>query len=150
MKLPPNVVVVDKVGARGQAISQWDKDGDVLSKEVTVPKSGWYRVRLRYCSASIPERSLLINGQVPFAGVADFQADATIGDPPSTGWSTTTSDWREIILGPTTVTTAVPSTTAAPDGWKIFLPKGPAQIGLRNDGGGGMNLDWIELEPAKN
>jgi hypothetical protein len=82
-------------------------------------------------------RSLLIDGKIPFSEAEDFSLPATIGESPSDGWSNVTSDWREAVLG---------AEQAAP-GWKIYLKKGPCVLDLRNDGGG-LNLDWLELDPS--
>ncbi len=82
-------------------------------------------------------RSLLINGKVPFAEAEGFSLPATIGTPPSDGWSNVSDDWQEAVLG---------ADDSSP-GWKIYLNKGPCTVALRNDEGG-LNLDWLELTPA--
>ena len=108
----------------------------MATAHIDVPESGWYALKIRYCSGEAPVRSLLINGKTPFAEAEAFTMDSTIGDPPSDGWSNASDDWHEVTLG---------AGQSAP-GCKIYLNKGRGELGLRNDGGG-SNLDWLELTP---
>ena len=133
MTLPSGAVLAAKTGADGKVLARWDASGSVATAHIDVPESGWYALKIRYCSGEAPVRSLLINGKTPFAEAEAFSMDSTIGDPPSDGWSNASNDWHEVTLG------------AAP-GWKIYLNKGPCELGLRNDGGG-SNIDWLELTP---
>jgi hypothetical protein len=136
MTLPAGAVLAGKVGAQDKVLGHWDVARTVASASVNVPQSGWYRLKIRYCSGETPMRSLLINGKAPFAEAEGFSLDSTLGAPPSDGWSNVSDDWREAVLG----------AEQAPPGWKIYLSKGPCELGLRNDGGG-LNLDWLELDP---
>jgi hypothetical protein len=136
MTLPTGAVQIGKVGAEDKVLARWDANGTVTTANFDVPQSGWYRVKMRYCSGDTSMRSLLINGKVPFAEAENFSLPPTAGTAPSDGWSNFSDDWREVVLG---------SEQAAP-GWKIYLNKGPCTLTLRNDGGG-LNLDWLELDP---
>jgi hypothetical protein len=136
MTLPAGAVLAAKTGAEGMVLARWDGTGTAAAGRVEVPQSGWYRLKIRYCSAEEPVRSLLINGKIPFAEAESFPLASTIGAPPSDGWSNVSDDWREVALG----------AGQAAAGWKIYLTKGPCEIDLRNDGGG-LNLDWLELDP---
>ena len=136
MTLPAGAVLAGKTGVDGDVLARWEESGTIASAHADVPRSGWYRVKIRYCSGETPMRSLLINGKVPFAEADAFSLGSTMGAPPSDGWSNVSDDWRETVLG---------ADQGSP-GWKIYLAKGPCDLGLRNDGGG-LNLDWLELEP---
>ncbi|MEJ0001554.1 MAG: hypothetical protein WDO13_21925 [Verrucomicrobiota bacterium] len=137
MALPDKAVKTVKTGSSGNVIARWDDAGTTASAHIEVAADGWYRLKLRYCSGDEPLRSLLVNGKVPFTEAEDFSLPATLGNPPSDGWSNFGDDWRDIVLG----------ADGASPGWKFYLPKGPCDLALRNDGGG-MNLNWLELEPA--
>jgi len=137
LTVPAGAVLAGKIGADGKVLGRWDQTGTVATAHVDVPKSGWYRLKVRYCSADMPMRSLLIDGKIPFTEAEDFSLPATVGESPSDGWSNISSDWHELVLG---------AEQAAP-GWKIYLKKGPCVLDLRNDGGG-LNLDWLELDPS--
>jgi hypothetical protein len=136
MTVPAGAALAGKTGAEGQVLARWDAAGTIATATIDVPQSGWYRLKIRYCSAESPMRSLLINGKVPFAEADGFSLISTIGAPPSDGWSNVSDDWREVTLG---------AEQASP-GWKIYLTKGPCKLDLRNDSGG-LNLDWLELDP---
>ena len=137
MTLPEKALVAAKNGASGKVLAHWDSAGTVTSARVEVPAAGWYRLKMRYCSAEEPMRSILINGKPPFAESQAFSLPSTVGDPPSDGWSNMADDWHTVFLG----------ADDAPPGWKIYLPKGPCDIGLRCEVGG-LDIDWLELEPA--
>ena len=137
MTIPANALLSGKVGAEGRVLGHWDANGTVASAHIAVPQSGWYRLKIRYCSGDSPMRSLLINGKAPFVEAEDFTLPATMGNPPSDGWSNVSNDWQETVLG----------ADDASSGWKIYLTKGPCTLDLRNDEGG-LNLDWLELTPA--
>lgn len=137
MTLPDKAVKTAKTGAAGNVLARWDDPGTVASAHVDIAKAGWYRLKIRYCSGDEPLRSILINGKAPFAEAETFSLPATIGAPPSDGWSNRTDDWHEVVLG----------ADQAPSGWKFYLPKGPCDLALRNDGGG-LNVNWLELESA--
>ncbi len=137
MTLPQGASLTVKTGADGKVIARWEAAGTMATAHVDVPQAGWYHLKLRYCSGESPTRSILINGKIPFGEAEGFSLPSTMGNPPSDGWSNFSDDWIETVLG---------SEQAAP-GWKIYLDKGPCQIDLRNDGGG-MNLDWLELDPS--
>jgi hypothetical protein len=134
---PARAVKLGKVGAAGNALCRWDAAGSLASVHVNIPVAGWYRVKIRYCSADEPVRSLLVNGKVPFAEAEGFSLPNTIGDPPSDGWSNHTDDWHTVTLGD----------DQGSSGWKLYLPQGFCDLALRNDGSG-LNLNWMELEPA--
>jgi hypothetical protein len=136
MTVPTSAGLVGKVGAEGKVIGHWDGTGTIAAAHVDVPEAGWYRLKIRYCSADVPVRTLLVNGKAPFADAEDFSLPSTVGATPSDGWSNVSNDWREAVLG---------SEQASP-GWKIYLAKGHSDLSLRNDGGG-LNLDWLELDP---
>ena len=136
MTVPTSAGLVGKVGAEGKVIGHWDGTGTIAAAHVDVPEAGWYRLKIRYCSADVPVRTLLVNGKAPFADAEDFSLPSTVGAAPSDGWSNVSNDWREAVLG---------SEQASP-GWKIYLAKGHSDLSLRNDGGG-LNLDWLELDP---
>ncbi|MCE0496841.1 MAG: heparinase II/III family protein [Methylacidiphilales bacterium] len=136
MTLPAGAVLAGKVGAEGKVLARWDATGTVATASIDVPQSGWYRLKIRYCSAETPMRSLLINGKIPFAEADGFSLNSTIGPSPSDGWSNVSNDWSEVVLG---------AEQASP-GWKIYLNKGSCKLDLRNDSGG-LNLDWLELDP---
>ena len=137
LTLPADAVLAGKVGAESRVLGHWDATGTVATAHIDVPQSGWYRLKIRYCSGDSPTRSLLINGKVPFAELDEFSLPPTVGTPPSDGWSNVSNDWRVAVLG---------ADQYSP-GWKIFLNKGPCTLDLRNDQGG-LNLDWLELSPA--
>ncbi len=137
MVLPPGTVIKAKVGA-DSAVIGWDEAGTVLTTRVVVPASGWYKLKIRYCTPGEPARSILVNGKAPFAEAQEFDLPSTEGAPPSDGWSGSTNDWKEIYAGE----------PGQAGGWKFCLPAGPMELSLRNDGGGGSNLDWVELVPA--
>ena len=137
MTLPSGAVKLAKTGSSGDVLARWDSVGTVASAHVDAKKAGWYRLKMRYCSGDEPLRSILINGKAPFAEGELFSLPSTIGAPPSDGWSNGSDDWHEITLGADQV----------PSGWKFYLPQGPSDLALRNDGGG-LNIDWLELEPA--
>jgi hypothetical protein len=137
LTLPDKANLLGKVGAEGKVVAKWEDAGTFTAAHINVPQAGWYRVKIRYCSGEEPVRSLLLNGKPPFAEAEGFSLPSTMGSPPSDGWSNYTNDWRDVMLG---------ADQAAP-GWKIYLNKGPCELDLRNDGGG-LNLEWLELEPA--
>ena len=137
MTLPDKAVKMPKTGSSGNVLARWDSPGTSASAHFNVATAGWYRLKIRYCSGDEPLRSLLINGKEPFAESEGFSLPATIGNPPSDGWSNQSDDWHEVLLGADQI----------PSGWKIYLPQGPCDVTLRNDGGG-LNLDWLEFEPA--
>jgi hypothetical protein len=137
LTLPAGAVLVGKTGADGKVLGRWDQNGTVATAHIDVPQSGWYRLKVRYCSADMPMRSLLIDGKIPFTEVEDFSLPSTVGESPSDGWSNVSNDWHELVLG----------AEQATPGWKIYLKKGPCVLDLRNDGGG-LNLDWLELDPS--
>lgn len=137
MTIPAKAVLAAKVGAEERVLARWDTSGTVATAQVEMPKAGWYQVRVRYCSAESPVRSLLINGKVPFDEAEGFTLASTMGSAPSDGWSNFTADWKETILG----------AAGGTQGWKVYLPKGTTKVECRNDGGG-LNLDWIELDPV--
>ena len=137
MTVPDKASLLPKVGADGKVLARWEESGTVATAQVNVPESGWYRLKVRYCSGEEPVRTLLVNGKTPFTEAEGFALASTIGAPPSDGWSNISDDWSEVALGAAQVSS----------GWKIYLTKGPCELGLRNDGGG-LNLDWIELSPA--
>jgi hypothetical protein len=137
MTLPDKAVKTTKTGSTGNVLARWDNAGSVASAQVNVPKTGWYRLKLRYCSGDEPLRSVLVNGTSPFSECADFSLPSTIGNPPSDGWSNSNDDWHEIVLGADEVSA----------GWTFHLDKGPCELALRNEGGG-VNLEWMELEAA--
>lgn len=137
MALPEKALKMDKIGASGKIVSHWDSMGTEVAAHIDVPTAGWYRLKIRYCSGEEPSRSVLIGGKLPFAEAEAFALPATVGVPPSDGWSNMRDDWREVTVG----------AEDAPPGWKFYLPQGPCDLSLRNDGGG-LNLDWLELEPA--
>ena len=136
MTLPEGAVLAVKTGAEDNVLARWEKAGTTASARLDVPESGFYRLKIRYCSGEQPVRSLLINGKLPFAEAEGFSLAGTIGPSPSDGWSNFSSDWREAVLG---------AEQASP-GWKIYLNRGACELGLRVEGGG-LNLDWLELEP---
>jgi hypothetical protein len=136
LTLPDKAALLGKVGAEGKVVAKWEDAGTFAAAHIAVPQAGWYRVKIRYCSGEEPVRSLLLNGKPPFAEAEGFSLPSTMGSPPSDGWSNYTNDWRDVMLG---------ADQAAP-GWKIYLNKGPCELDLRNDGGG-LNLEWLELEP---
>jgi len=111
--------------------------GSLATAHIAVPKSGWYRLRLRYCADADPCRSLLIDGKVPFAEAEHFPLSDT------GGWSTSSNDWKEVALGDDLAL----GTVRTPGGWRFYLSKSVLDIALRNDDGSGCNLDWIELDP---
>lgn len=64
----------DYEGKEGVLLAQEDS---TVTYEIDVPESGWYRLRFLYCAVPSrgidAERSILINGEVPFRG-ADAQS----------------------------------------------------------------------------
>ena len=142
MTLPDKASLLAKTGAPDKVIARWEAPGTVAAAKADLPKAGWYRIKLRYASGAEPLRSLLVDGKAPFSEAEGFSLPSTIGNPPSDGWSNFADDWREAVLGASGTAKA-----AAASGWKFYLPAGPHELALRCDGGG-LNLDWIELEPA--
>ncbi len=137
MTLPEKAALVVKTGADGKVLGRWDGIGTVTTAHVEVPQTGWYRLKIRYCSGEEPLRSLLINGKAPFAEAEEFSLPSTIGAAPSDGWSNLRDDWNVLE----------PGAGPASPGWKLHLERGPCTLELRNDGGG-LNLDWLELVPS--
>jgi len=131
------VMLAAKVGVDDPVITKWNVAGSELVAHPNIPRPGWYRVRLHYCSGSGSLVSLLVNGKIPFAEAEDVSLDSTLGPPPSDGMSTFVSDWRDVVLGSDTT----------PGGWKIYLPAGDTEIALRQEGGS-ANLAWLSLDPA--
>lgn len=138
MTLPDSVVLRQKEGAEKPVACVWDETDSTISAEINLPQAGWYRVKVRYCAQGDPVRSLLINGRIPFAEASGILFDSTQSALPSDGWSNFSDDWR--------VTALAARRGATP--WSVYLPAGKNMISLRQDGGGGQNIDWIELEPA--
>jgi hypothetical protein len=137
--LPAGAVLGTKQGVSEQIITKWNAKDMTLSARVAIPQAGWYRITLHYCSGDGCLISLLINGAVPFDEAEGLPLPSTKGAPPSDGWSNLASDWQDLVLG----------SDVNPEGWKVYLPSGNCQIGLRDDGGSGANLAWISLEPAR-
>jgi hypothetical protein len=135
--LPPGVTLHAKKGVDHVVPAAWDAGGTEMAAEAAIPKAGWYRLKVRYCSADAPLRTLLINGVCPFAEASDYLFPSTMGKSPSDGWSNHTDDWRTLALGE----------PLTPGGWKLYLPAGKARIALRNESGG-SNIDWFELDPV--
>jgi hypothetical protein len=136
--LPAGAVLGKKLGADYQVVTKWNAADMTLSARCTIPQAGWYRVQLRYCSGTGCLISFLINGAIPFEEVEGLSLPSTKGAPPSDGWSNMVSDWHDLILG----------ADFLPGGWKVYLPSGPCQIALREDGGLGANLESISIVPA--
>ncbi|MDD5350119.1 MAG: hypothetical protein PHQ12_07895, partial [Chthoniobacteraceae bacterium] len=137
MTLPDGAVLAAKTGAEENVLARWENVGTVVTARCEVPQAGWYRLKIRYCSGQEPSRSLLINGKIPFAEAEAFSLASTLGASPSDGWSNGKNDWREVVLG---------AEQDSP-GWKIYLNKGPCELSLRVESGG-VNLDWLELDPS--
>ncbi len=137
--LPQSVTkTTGKVDAQGVAITGWDEANSAVTGKVNLPEAGWYHLKVRYCSQWNALRSILIGGTVPFASAASNTLSSTLGEPPSDGWSNSTNDWKELLLGAERV----------PGGWKFYLPAGETTISLRNEDNSGCNLNWVELVPA--
>jgi len=139
LALPDTVSLTSaKQSVEGASITGWDQPQTTITAKVNIPESGWYQLKARYCAQGSAVRSILIGGALPFSLAAATTFPSTLGDPPSDGWSNNANDWKEIILGATTV----------PGGWKFYLPRGETTLGLRNEDGVGCNLNWLELVPV--
>jgi hypothetical protein len=137
--LPAPTRLAVKIGLDEQIITKWTQAGAELSAHAAIPQSGWYKLTLHYCSGGGSLVSLLINDTIPFEEAEDFPLDSTLGAPPSDGWSNVMSDWHELVFG----------ADSKPGGLKIYLPAGNDKIALRQEGGSGANLAWLNLDPAK-
>jgi hypothetical protein len=135
--LPAHVRLRPKVGVDHPVVAAWDDIDSRVTAHVNIRQAGWYHIKLRYCTGESPTRSILINGAYPFNEAHSFLFPGTIGDAPSDGWSNRTSDWKDVTLGEAQTS----------GGWLFYLPKADVVIDLENDGGG-LNLDWLNLEPA--
>jgi hypothetical protein len=123
-----------KVGAE-KAFLNWDHVGQKIEAEIEIKQAGMYQVLLKNCTGAnhgIPVRSLTLNGAVPFreAGKLVF--------PDTGGWSNETDDWVMTVLGE----------DITDDGFQFYLTAGKHKLTLVNEGGGGLNVDYLILFPA--
>lgn len=122
-----------KVGA-GKAFLNWNYLGQKIEHEFQVPRTGLYRISLKYCTGcneGIPERSLWLDDAIPFreAGRIVFACTG--------GWSNQTDDWRVTVLGEDVLK----------GGFLFYLTEGAHSLKMICEGGGGLNLDYIILSP---
>jgi len=110
----------------GKCFSHWDDDGQWLDWKVTVPSEGCYNVTLCYCSDSIRQRSMSLNG----VDIVDAQA---VSIPGTGGFSNSSDDWRLFTFPMPDARGALP----------VFFKAGENTLRLYNVGGGGVNMDYL-------
>ena len=126
------ITVCEKPGASGKAFKFWDDKGHALEYVLDVPQAGTYAVLVRACgTAATPTTRQVLVGGKPLAGVQNFLF------PETGGWSSKTSDWRDVYLAES----GVPALTK--------LKAGKCVVKLINDCGNGLNMDWIKLVPVR-
>jgi len=118
----------DKAGASGKAISHWDSKGHWLAWQAKVPRTGTYRLALRYCTPDGAARDLQIDGKD--AGSVSFVSTG--------GFGGATNDWGHALLR---------DAKGKPLEWQ--LTAGPHAIRMTNTDGLGLNLDYLQLIPVE-
>ncbi len=118
-------------GVENKAIRFWDAGNHSLDWTFDVPESGRYWFVMRYASGlpSGSSRTLKIDGVVPTGLEAGFDLART------GGWGADATEWKRAVL--------------ARNGKPFRLPLERGQhtftISSPSGGGGGLNLDWMEL-----
>lgn len=116
----------DKPGTMGEAISHWDDQGHALEWGVAIPRTGTYRLVVRYSTPARVRRRVSLDG-----------ADAGLLELPSTGgFGDAAVDWDHGVL--------------ATDGRPVVLrlEEGRRRLRLTNADGRGCNLDYLALVPC--
>ena len=116
----------DKHGVHGQCISHWDAAGHRLGWEVKIPKTGYYRLVLRYAAASAAKRKLVLAGRD--SGIFELSGTG--------GGGGLASEWCETAL------------SKAGHPAVFHLTSGTLVFSLENVDGVYVNLDYLRFIPV--
>jgi|GEM_PF-251303 len=123
------IEVCQKVGAVGKSFRMWDNKDHWLQWKFSVPSTGLYKIGFRYCTdLNGASRSLLIDKEYP---QGEFK---NIIFPNTHGWSSTTSDWQNLIVS---------DDNGEPI--PVYLEAGEHELRMYNTSGGGINLDYLVI-----
>jgi len=122
----------DKLGSVGKAISHWDDRGHWLEWKLAVPRSGKYRLALRYCAPHEAVRDLMVDGHA-------VKGASRLRLPSSGGFGGAAVDhWAHWVCRGANRGIAA-----------IQLTSGVHTVRLTNVGGKGLNLDYLAFVPVE-
>jgi hypothetical protein len=132
LERPAGVVMVDRDGALGTAVQHWSQKGQALTGKVQVPRTGFYRMLVKYASAEPVSLMIEWDGRPLFRGMKP------VALPVSGTAAGGTNGWSFLNVGEHN----------EPDGYAVYLEEGEHTLALTHGGGGQVVLDYVLFYPG--